>query len=310
MVLALIAVLTTSAAGFATPSTGHTVTRSVLGVDVVVSLRVNGVLRTFDLHEPSRRPTKTGFPVLLVFHGHGETDQIFETATGYDRFADVNNILVVYPQGVGNSWNDGRGNTVAQATGVNDVAFVAAIVHWITTHFQIDTRRVYATGFSNGGIFTQRLGCALSGTIAAIATVAGPLAVSIAATCRSARPISVYEVQGTIDPVVPWSGGTVISGVGGVVLSQAATVKLWAHRDSCSGHSRVTTLPAAPHDGTSVVVTALQHCAGGTAVDAVSVVGGVHTWPGASANGTAGYSYRATAAIWRFLRQFSLPSPG
>lgn len=310
MILALIAVLTTSTAGSSTPSAGRTVTGRALGVDVVVSLRVKGLLRTFDLHEPSRLPTGRGFPVLLVFHGHGETDQVFEAATGYDQFANANNIVIVYPQGVGNSWNDGRGNTAAQSAGVNDVAFVAALVHWITTHFQIDPRRIYAAGFSNGGIFTERLGCALSGTIAAIATVAGPLAVSIAATCRSARPISVYEVQGTTDPVMPYKGGTVSSGVGGLVLSQAATVLLWAGRDSCSGRSLLTTLPAAPHDGTSVVVTAHQHCAGGTAVDAVSVVGGVHEWPGGSANPAARNSYHATASVWRFLRQFSLPRPG
>jgi polyhydroxybutyrate depolymerase len=164
-------------------------------------------------------------------------------------------------------------------------------------------------------MLTERLGCNLAPMFAAIATVAGPLAAPIAATCHAARPLAVLEIQGTTDQVVPYGGGAVDSGVGGMVLSLQQTTALWSRRDRCTGATKTTALGAAPNDGSGVVLTTYVHCTAGEVVSVASVVGGAHEWPGTllpigePSGGVSPHGFHASAAIWRFLRQFSRTSP-
>jgi len=80
------------------------------------------------------------------------------------------------------------------------------------TH-HIDRHRVYVTGMSNGAMMSYTLACELSDRITAIAPVAGDLP---AVPCRPARPISVLAINGTADPLVPYTGGTAGKRIGTV----------------------------------------------------------------------------------------------
>jgi len=251
-------------------------------------------------------------PLLLVFHGHGEHPPHIETLTGFDELANIHNFIVVYPQGVDNSWNDGRGATAAQQLHVNDVAFVQVLVRHLEANYNIDPKRVYATGFSNGGMLTERLACQLANLVAAVAPVAGPIAQPIIRHCHSSRPISVFEVQGTSDPEVLYGGGKVQSSVGGPVSSEHATINVWAARDGCRKRPYLAILPDAPSDGTGVVELRYAHCSGGTAIDAVSIIHGTHMWPSSTASRDSasprdlGVDFDLSASVWAFLSQFHL----
>jgi polyhydroxybutyrate depolymerase len=275
------------------------------------SLTVGGLVRTYLLHVPSSIGPNADAPLLLVFHGHDDTAEGAEAATGFDQLADGNHFIVAYPQGYEDSWNDGRGTTAAELAGVNDVAFVRALVHQLERTEPIDPQRIYATGFSNGGMLTERLGCQLAPMFAAIAAVAGPIAAPIAASCRPARPLSIFEIQGTTDQVVPYAGGSVQSDVGGEVLSLQQTAGFWTQRDGCVGPPVKAAFGPAPNDGSGVVVATYTDCAAGTVVRIAGVVGGAHEWPGAlsttglSGTAASGHGFYASPAIWRFLRNFS-----
>lgn len=270
-------------------------------------------------------------PLLVVFHGHGETASAIAAITGFDRLADADGFLVAYPQGVDRSWNDGRGTTAAARLGVDDVSFTHQVIRQIEQAFPVDRSRVYVAGFSNGGVLVQRLGCELSGEVAAIASVSGLMATSVAPTCHPTRPMPAMLVAGTSDPVMPYAGGTVNSTVGGTVLSAEATVALWASLDGCQSSSR-TTFGAAPGDGSAVVLRTFAGCRAGSSVELASVIGGVHTWPGGVQSppsllrpGLLGVSlfglnsglrapapskaFRATTAIWSFLARQRLVPP-
>ena len=101
---------------------------------------------------------------MLVFHGGGGTGPGTERLTRFTALADREGFLVAFPEGVEKNWNDGREFTGSRAhrDHVDDVAFVTALIDAIGRAHAVDPRRVYATGISNGGIFSHYLAAHLS----------------------------------------------------------------------------------------------------------------------------------------------------
>lgn len=231
--------------------------------------------RTYRVHVPPGGAA--GRPVLLAFHGRLGTGPGMERLTHLDQVADRYRFTVVYPDGVGRSWNDGRPGTPAARAGVDDVAFVSSLIDQLVRRQHVDARRVFATGMSNGAMFTERLGCELGSRLAGIAPVAGPMPATRAA-CTPGGRVPVLMIHGTADPIVPYGGGPVGAGYGGGgVLSVAATEALWRRNDGCSGRAAVRELKdLAPRDGTRVSLAGSPGCP----VQVYTVVGGGHTWPG------------------------------
>lgn len=276
-------------------------------------IRSGGMLRRYLIHLPAGATSAAGLPVVLAFHGRLGTAGGMSRLTHLDRIADEHRFVVVYPQGYRRSWNDGRPSTPAHSAGVNDVAFVAGLIHYLVSTDHVDASRVYATGMSNGAIFTERLGCDLAGLLAGIAPVAGPMPVPVAGSCRPSRPIPVLEIHGTADPLVPYGGGQVHGVTGGVVRSVAWTVAFWRAADRCQGEPVTITLPDTAHDGTGVRVSRGTACASGTQVVLYTVTGGGHTWPGGEQYlppaiiGPTSRHFDASETIWRFFAK--LPHP-
>jgi polyhydroxybutyrate depolymerase len=68
----------------------------------------------------------------------------------------------------------------------------------------VDPNRIYASGHSNGGGMVNRLACELADRIAAIGTISGAYGAS--ADCAPSRPVPVFAIHGTEDPIVPYEG--------------------------------------------------------------------------------------------------------
>jgi len=235
-----------------------------------------GVSRTYVLHVPA--VTARPMPLVLVFHGGGGQGRTMERYTHLDELADRYGFIVAYPDGLRRQWNDGR---LPHNNGAQDVAFVRALIDRIESEYPVDRKRVFAAGMSNGAMFSQRLGCELSDRIAAFAAVSGNLPEAIYPSCAPARAISVLQMSGTDDPLVPYNGGNVVSPRGGGVLSVDQTVKFWAKSDGCNaGVSVVHLTPVAPPDGTDVVRKTYRGCRNGSAVVLYTIDGGGHAWPG------------------------------
>jgi polyhydroxybutyrate depolymerase len=257
----------------------------------------DGRTRTWDVYGSTALP-QAPRPVLLVFHGGASTKEAMPPVTCpsgsesdpgcLNRLAALGpeNYLVVYPQGFLLSWNAGNCCGPAMANGVDDVAFVAQMLDRLETDFDIDERRVYATGFSNGAMLAHRLGCALSDRIAAIAPVSGGIGLSDA-ECQPDRPVPVLEFHGTDDENYPYEGG-VGGGVSGTdFVGIPDTVAGWASRDACSTAFDETPIGSiVPEDGTTVFRESARDCRGAEVV-LFRIVAGGHTWPGGSPNLTA-----------------------
>ncbi len=272
------------------------------------TLQVGNVQRTYYLHVPASYDAAKPTPLVLAFHGGGGTGKGMVALTGFSTLSDQKGFIVAYPDAIDKHWNDGR---VVNPT-VDDVTFVSGLVEHLAGTLNIDRKRVYATGISNGGIFSNKLGCELSGQLAAIGPVAGTLAENDAAHCAPKQPVSVIAFHGTDDPLVPFNGGTVrssdIGGIGGNVLSASDTAAHWAKFDGCTGTPALSDLPDADtRDGTRVQRVTLGSCQGGNEVVLYMITGGGHTWPGglqylpALVIGRTSRDIDATQLIWEFF---------
>jgi polyhydroxybutyrate depolymerase len=284
---AIVATTALAAPSGASPATGS---------DHPGQLRFDGLTRTYLVHEPPG--AHAGLPVVLAFHGGGGTAAGMARITHLSTVADERGFVVVYPQGYGNSWAGGKGDTPADAAGIDDVGFVRALIDRLVADEHVDASRVFATGLSSGGFMSQRLGCQLSDRIAGIAPVAATLLTNLAPTCTPTHPMPVLEVQGTADPLVPYGGGHVAGrGPGGnPTLSAPDTAAHWASVNGCRATPTTVVRPIVVRDGTQVRTDTYGPCTGGP-VTLVTVVGGGHTWPG-------GQQYLPVRVIGRTTRQF------
>lgn len=241
-----------------------------------VSIQSGGHRRTYLLYVPPGDSVQHPLPLVLVFHGAGDTARHTVDETDLPNLAQQNHgMILVFPQGYENTWNEGTGGTPAAHAKINDVTFVATILRRVESHYAVDRGRVVATGFSNGALLTEDLGCTLSKQLTMIAPVEGELPQVISHRCHPPDPVSVFEVHGTADKAIPYAGGA-FTGIGGVpgppVLSAPNSAERWAALDHCAG-------PANSRSSGSVTFATYGGCGEGTTVTLATVNGGQHQWP-------------------------------
>lgn len=266
-----------------------------------------GVERTYLRYVPDRvARSSVKAPLVLVLHGgRGRAGQIMRY-TGFNRLADRQGFVVVYPQGLNRQWSDGR--PVNGAT--DDVGFLVKAVDAAVTTGQVDPARVFVAGISNGGFMALRLACDATARFAGVAAVTAQLTDYLSTRCRPSRPLPVLLLNGTEDPLVPYKGGVVAERFGGrgAVIPTDATLGFWAWRNGCQGGPRTARLPDRdPGDGTRIERMAWETCIGGARVVLYRVVGGGHTWPGKVQYlperwiGRTSRDADGTELIWRFF---------
>jgi polyhydroxybutyrate depolymerase len=239
-----------------------------------------GRARSFWSYDPG-----PGAAVLLVLHGrYGDgarmaaLTRLVPRATGVDggpRFG------VIFPDGVEASWNDARRAGPAAEAGVDDIAFLDALVTR-AIDAGADASRVYVVGMSNGGMMALTAACdaRLGPRLAGVGTVTGLLPSALVDRCPGGPGPRVVVVHGDADPVVPYAGGLVAGRASEArVESAAGTAALFAARAGCVGAPVARTLPdRAPDDDTRVREERWPGCAASPRLYVVE--GGGHTWPG------------------------------
>jgi polyhydroxybutyrate depolymerase len=275
--------------------------------------------RTYRLYLPSGPAPTAPRPLVIVLHGGGSNGEDIERMTrrGFNTLADKEGFVVVYPDGIENRWNDGR-KTEKYRThreNIDDVGFISALIDYLAKDYHLDKSRVYATGFSNGGMMANRLGCKLTGKIAGIAPVAGNLPCDLMPCCSPSRPISVLQISGTKDPMIPWGGGEAgfLWAHFGRLLSVAESIKFWVDNDHCSPTPVVTELPDRdPDDGTRVRRELYGGGRDSSEVILYAVEGGGHAWPGGEQFlpqlivGKTSRDLNACEVIWEFFKRHRL----
>ena len=294
----------------------------IAGNDQKVSFIHNGLKRTYHIYIPSSYNKSVQIPLVIVLHGRGSNGwgMIVLTHKGFNKLADKDGFIVVYPDGIELNWNDGRmdeeANDRAHRENIDDVGFISALIDTMVRDFNIDQKRIYVTGISNGAIMSYRLACELSHKITAIAPVDGNIPVALYPGCSPARPVSVLAINNTDDPLVPFEGGNIYGKFRrinlGKVLSVDESIEFWVNHNMCSSTPVVTEAPDLdPGDGTRVTIKQYLNNFDGTEVVLYIVEGGGHTWPSglqylpARVIGKTSRDIDANEVIWSFFKKHS-----
>ncbi len=269
--------------------------------------------RIYLVHVPPKYDPKKPTPVVLSFHGGASNAEMMVRFCGLNDTADKHGFITVYPSGTGRlkaalTWNGGSCCGYAMQEQVDDVAFVRALLDDLEKVVNVDAKRVYATGMSNGAIMAYRLASELSDRIAAIAPVAGPMGTD---TCSPKRPVSVIHFHGTADQFAPFNGGK-----GDKSLSQTDfysveySIKAWVKADGCKVEPAVVKLPDKAKDDTSVTIKTYGGGKDGAEVVLVAVEGMGHTWPGREPAlkvlGKATKNVSANEMMWEFFEKHAM----
>ena len=289
-----------------------------------ISLEHNGVTRHATLHVPPR-PLEAA-PIVINYHALASNPATQAALTGMNTLADQEGFVVVYPRGQygakvwtplpapGPTYSLNAGGCCPEANSkkADDVGFTKRLIEYIVANVsaKVDLKRVYATGMSNGGFMTNRLGCEASEMVAAIAPVSGPMmnwaspawdSDEFACALKPNRSMPTLHIHGLADLVVPFKGSKLLG-----FPAIPDSVSGWRERNKC-----MQAEPTQSFNNGSVSCD--TWCSGVQNVTLCSVRGGGHSWPGATAalcpsSGPFACSrdMDATREIWAFFKRYSL----
>ena len=272
--------------------------------DTTRTLTFDGIERQYILHVPSGYDAGRPTPLVLAFHGLSLDGSEMQRISQFNDEADASGFLVAYPNGTGKtaSWNGGHCCSDAAVNRVDDVGFVRALIGEISSLANIDAKRIYATGFSNGAIFVYRLACQLSDQIAAVGPIGATQVTSDQEACPAGRPIPIIHFHGTADRMNAYEGGTVASGLEFTSVPQA--MAYWAQRNGCPAEPQSSQMGSIVHD-------VYAPCTQDATVELYTITGGEHAWPGGEAVsaqvGEPTMEISATPLMWAFFEAHPLP---
>lgn len=193
--------------------------------------------REYVIHIPASYDSNTPTPLVINFHGFGDCVAYYSETVGEDlnATADNNNFIVAYPQAVFREKGDKYwepGDTGSEDIVVDDVYFTKQLIADIGNEYNVDVSRVYAVGYSNGGMMSYDLACTGSDFIAAIGIMSG---VSLSASCDVTNAsTSIIHFHGIADEVLPLEGNEFYQSI-------ADIVNYWLGHNNIPASSLVTT---------------------------------------------------------------------
>ncbi len=252
------------------------------------SLYHGSLQREYRVYVPQGVVPDRPIPVVFVYHGGSATAWGTMRLVGFNALADEHGFIVVYPQGIGRSWNDGRSNgeTRAHREKVDDVGFFDAMLVDLGKEYALDPKRLFVTGCSNGGMFAHYLAANRADKIAAIAPVVGGITEPFDQQFQPSSAVSVLIVQGTDDPIVPYEGGSIQfpgSKDRGRVIATEKAASFWVASNGCDRTEIKKEIPDKdPKDGCQIDASVWSDGKDRSEVWLFRLVGGGHTWPGGS----------------------------
>lgn len=177
----------------------------------------DGLTRSYILKLPENWKDSEPLSVLFNFHGFGGDAQDFFDYTDMEDLANESKTILVFPQG---SLLDGMPHWNASLPGgdnksdTDDFGFIEKLMNTLQENYSIDENKVFATGYSNGGMFAYALSCYKPNLITAVGSVSGAM---LDLNCNSEKVIPVISIHGTDDTVISYNGDMYYHSVGDVL---------------------------------------------------------------------------------------------
>jgi len=269
------------------------------------TIEVGSLTRSYIVRVPPAYDGKKPLPLVFVIHGGGGNAEGTPKMSGMSDKADKEGFIAVYPNGTGAfkdrllTWNSGNCCAYARNNNVDDVSFFRAILDKLEKTYTIDSKRIYATGISNGAMMSYRLAFELSGKFAAIAPVAGAMNLD---DPKPTSSVSVIIFHGTDDEHVLYQGGKPKKNFDPherIDRPVSYAVSFWTKHDSC------TSKPKREENETFVKET-YGNGKDDTEIVLYTVKGGGHAWFGKYMGwpweGKAIKGISCTDLIWEFFK--------
>lgn len=274
------------------------------------TIMVDKQQRTYVVHVPKSYDAKHPTPVVLALHGAAMNGSMMVWFSGLNKKAEEAGFIVIYPSGTGTGpflvWNAGGFKGRMAEGKAEDVAFIRQLLDDLETVVTVDKKRVYACGMSNGGMMCYRLAAELSDRIAAIAPVAGTIAID---ESKPKRPVPVIHFHGSKDNIVPFE---IAKGKGPRFINFKGvdeSIQTWVKLDGCDEKPKFDVLSK---EGDELKVTRQTYSGGkdGSEVVLVVIEEGGHTWPGQQPPvgfiGKSTRNFSANDLMWEFFQKHPL----
>ncbi len=265
----------------------------------------SGEMRKYLLYVPKSYDSTQATPLMINLHGFAQWPANQAKVSQWNKLADENGLIVVYPQGSNFPlrWHLQSAEPTSIPDAEKDVKFISDLILKLSAKYSIDPDRIYASGLSNGAGMSFMLACDLSEQIAAIGGVGGAY-VTPFESCQPSRPVPLIIFHGMADPIVPFHGSQPQSQVGRLP-DIPSWVNGYAVQNGCNLEP-VTFLMSGAVKG----VRYLQ-CDENADVIFYTIADGCHSWPGGGVLpewivGKTSQEIDATQLMWEFFMKHTL----
>lgn len=271
-------------------------------------LTVDELKRPYLIHVPPAYDPKKPAAVVLALHGAMMDAKIMESFTGLTKTADKHNFIVVYPNGTGpaglyQTWNAGFFPGELHKKNADDVKYLGKVLDDLPGVLNINPKRIYVAGLSNGGMMAYRVAAEMSERIAAIASVAGALVLE---KYEPKRPVPVLHFHGTKDTFVPFNGSGKKTAASLRFPSVEETIRACVKANGCSEKAAEAEIEMKA-DKIKVTRKTYADARRNAEVVLYIIENGGHTWPGMTfAPAFLGLSTKNISAnelIWEFFQK-------
>jgi polyhydroxybutyrate depolymerase len=260
-----------------------------------VEIVVNGTVRDYYVYVPSSSNTSP-IPLLYLLNGGSAERTPFEQQSNFEAMADREGIVLVVPVSQKLPSNESAWQLNADNSSMQDIDYIEAIYTDVSSRTAIDANRVYAIGYSLGGMFSYELACQMSNRFAAIGSLAGSMPVA-PTYCDPYRNVPILHVHGVQDEIIPyssqweWKAWDAV----GTMRDTPSLIEFWSSRYNCSKQSKRSITA-------TVDLDVREDCESGARVEHYRLENGTHVWP------TLIGDLETPEVFWSFLSSFSLES--
>lgn len=271
------------------------------------SMVFDGMERTYFVHLPEGYNHSISYPLIFAMHGGGALGyQGVEGQSQLSELSDLEKFIVVYPEGLEQlgfrTWNAGDCCPSASAIGTDDIGFINALLEKLKIELSINDRKVYATGFSNGGQLAYKLANRYSDKFAAVSAVAGVLQDF---PFNPSRKVPIIHFHSYQDATAPYNGGfSDAPFINFEFPSVDSTLLLIANDYNCAQIKETMF-----SDPNSYDFFRYSDCDNSVILELYVSHDGGHTWPGGQAFAGMPITnhFSASHLMWDFFQNYELP---
>ena len=251
----------------------------------------NNVIREYILYVPSTYNGTSLIPVMMNFHGFGGNATNYMNEADMRSLAESENFILVYPQGSclngSPHWNPSLPGGDNKST-ADDYGFIEELINELSSNYNIDQERIYACGYSNGGMFAYGLAQNKSNLIAAIGSVSGAM---IETTPNPSHPMPLINIHGTNDGVLPYEGSNDYSSI-------ESTLNYWINFNETESSP---TINSNTNNGVTIEKYTYENGNNNVSIEHYKVINGEHVWFDIDYEGA-----NTDKLIWDFVSRYDI----